>query len=59
VVPKLNQKGRELLARLLVCNPAQRLQAEEAMSQPYFSDGIPANIRATNWLHTSVCTETS
>jgi len=38
VVPKLNTKGRDLLQKLLVCNPAQRLSAGEAMQHPYFSD---------------------
>ncbi|KAJ9593274.1 hypothetical protein L9F63_015149 [Diploptera punctata] len=38
VVPKLNSKGRDLLQRLLVCNPALRLPAEDAMTHPYFSD---------------------
>nr|CAD7196769.1 unnamed protein product [Timema douglasi] len=38
VVPKLNSKGRDLLQRLLVCNPALRIAAEEAMTHPYFSD---------------------
>nr|CAD7569235.1 unnamed protein product [Timema californicum] len=38
VVPKLNSKGRDLLQRLLVCNPALRMAAEEAMTHPYFSD---------------------
>ncbi|GFG35890.1 hypothetical protein Cfor_05251 [Coptotermes formosanus] len=38
VVPKLNSKGRDLLQRLLVCNPALRLPAEDAMTHSYFSD---------------------
>ena len=42
VVPKLNSKGRDLLQRLLVCNPALRLAAEESMAHPYFCDVSPA-----------------
>ncbi|XP_017762292.1 PREDICTED: cyclin-dependent-like kinase 5 [Eufriesea mexicana] len=42
VTPKLNSRGRDLLQRLLVCNPALRLSAEEAMSHPYFNDLNPA-----------------
>ncbi|KOC62580.1 Cyclin-dependent kinase 5 [Habropoda laboriosa] len=42
VTPKLNSKGRDLLQRLLVCNPALRLAADEAMAHPYFSDLNPA-----------------
>ncbi|XP_063233182.1 cyclin-dependent kinase 5 [Bacillus rossius redtenbacheri] len=38
VVPKLGSKGRDLLQRLLVCNPALRMAAEESMVHPYFSD---------------------
>ncbi|XP_071446439.1 cyclin-dependent-like kinase 5 [Hetaerina americana] len=42
VVPKLNAKGRDLLQRLLVCNPALRMAAEDAMSHFYFADLSPA-----------------
>ena len=38
VVPKLSSKGRDLLQKLLVCNPAQRISAEEAMAHSYFLD---------------------
>ncbi|XP_050045761.1 cyclin-dependent kinase 5 [Dermacentor andersoni] len=44
VVPKLSCRGRDLLQKLLVCNPAVRLSAEEAMQHPYFSD-LPTSIR--------------
>ncbi|XP_035215023.1 cyclin-dependent-like kinase 5 [Stegodyphus dumicola] len=42
VVPKLNSKGKDLLQKLLVCNPAMRISADEAMQHPYFSDLPPA-----------------
>ncbi|GFQ67869.1 hypothetical protein TNCT_126751 [Trichonephila clavata] len=42
VVPKLNSKGRDLLQKLLVCNPAIRTSADEAMQHLYFSDLPPA-----------------
>ncbi|XP_076167224.1 cyclin-dependent kinase 5 [Ptiloglossa arizonensis] len=42
VTPKLNSRGRDLLQRLLVSNPALRLSAEEAMVHPYFNDLNPA-----------------
>jgi cyclin-dependent kinase 5 len=45
VVPKLNSKGRDLLAKLLVCNPDGRISAEDAMIHPYFND-LPDNIRS-------------
>ncbi|KAK2709858.1 cyclin-dependent kinase 5-like [Artemia franciscana] len=38
VVPKLGPKGRDLLQRLLVCNPSHRISAEEAMQHSYFDD---------------------
>ncbi|XP_022650679.1 cyclin-dependent-like kinase 5 [Varroa jacobsoni] len=38
VVPKLNPKGRDLLQKLLVCNPQGRLSADEAMLHSYFHD---------------------
>lgn len=44
VTPKLNARGRDLLQKLLVCNPANRLFAEEAMSHAYFSD-LNQNVR--------------
>ncbi|CAG0914369.1 unnamed protein product [Notodromas monacha] len=45
VVPKLNSKGRNLLQCLLVCNPINRMSANEAMRHAYFDDLSP-NIRA-------------
>ncbi len=42
VVPKLGSKGRDLLQRLLICNPNHRLSSEEAMAHPYFNDLSPA-----------------
>ncbi|KAG8320919.1 cyclin-dependent kinase 5 [Homalodisca vitripennis] len=44
VVPKLNSKGRDLLQRLLVCNPGQRMAADDAMAHVYFAD-LPPSIR--------------
>ncbi|XP_044735656.1 cyclin-dependent kinase 5 homolog [Chrysoperla carnea] len=42
VVPKLPGKGRDLLQRLLVCNPTLRMSAEDSMAHPYFSDLNPS-----------------
>lgn len=44
VVPKLNGRGRDLIQKLLVCNPGQRLNAEEAMQHAYFNE-LPDRIR--------------
>ncbi|KAI9565176.1 cyclin dependent kise 5 [Daphnia sinensis] len=38
VVPKMTAKGRDLLQKLLLCNPALRLSADEAMAHLYFND---------------------
>lgn len=38
VVPKSTPKMRDLLQRLLVCNPSHRISAEQAMSHIYFAD---------------------
>ncbi|XP_062601675.1 cyclin-dependent kinase 5-like [Saccostrea cucullata] len=46
--PKLNPKGRDLLQRLLICNPPGRLSAEEGMLHQYFSDLDPAIKLATD-----------
>nr|CAG4643288.1 EOG090X081V [Ilyocryptus agilis] len=46
IVPKMNPKGRDLLQKLLVCNPALRISAEEAMSHLYFSD-LPTHLKNT------------
>ena len=45
VVPKLNAKGRDLLSKLLICNPSQRICAEEAMAHGYFQD-LSLNVRS-------------
>ncbi|UJR35534.1 hypothetical protein I4U23_028288 [Adineta vaga] len=37
-VPKLNNKGKDLLLRCLICNPNQRISAADALQHPYFSD---------------------
>jgi len=42
VVPKMSNKGRDLLQRLLVCNPNCRLTSEESMAHPYFNDLSPS-----------------
>uniref|UniRef100_A0A2C9KRJ0 Cell division protein kinase 5 n=1 Tax=Biomphalaria glabrata TaxID=6526 RepID=A0A2C9KRJ0_BIOGL len=42
VVPKLNSKGRDLLQKLLVCFPPNRLSAEDSLQHPYFSDVNPS-----------------
>lgn len=38
VVPELGARGRDLLQRLLVCNPAHRLSAPGALQHAYFAD---------------------
>ncbi|PIO52327.1 hypothetical protein TELCIR_12423, partial [Teladorsagia circumcincta] len=38
VVPNMSASGRDLLQRLLVCNPNGRLDAEGALQHAYFSD---------------------
>lgn len=45
VVPKLNSKGRDLLSKLLICNPAGRISSEDSMLHPYFND-LPNNIKS-------------
>lgn len=42
VVPRLSARGRDLLARLLTCNPALRLPADDAMAHAYFHDLNPS-----------------
>ncbi|MPC14748.1 cyclin-dependent-like kinase 5 [Portunus trituberculatus] len=42
VCPKLSSKGRDLLQRLLICNPSARMNAEDAMAHSYFSDLSPS-----------------
>jgi cyclin-dependent kinase 5 len=44
VIPKINSKGRDLLHRLLICNPTVRLTSDEAMAHIYFND-LSASIR--------------
>ncbi|XP_071812046.1 cyclin-dependent-like kinase 5 [Apostichopus japonicus] len=38
VVPTLSPKGRDLLQRLLVCNPSLRMSADDSLAQSYFAD---------------------
>ncbi|KAK7072482.1 cyclin-dependent kinase 5 [Halocaridina rubra] len=42
VCPKLSSKGRDLAQRLLICNPAVRMSAEDAMTHSYFADLSPS-----------------
>merc|ERR1719382_586302 len=42
VVPKLSSRGRDLLQRLLICNPAGRMSAADSMNHIYFSDISPS-----------------
>ncbi|KAH9633120.1 hypothetical protein HF086_006785 [Spodoptera exigua] len=42
VVPRLPARGRDLLARLLTCNPALRMPADDAMAHAYFHDLNPS-----------------
>ncbi len=42
VVPGLSAKGRDLLQRLLICNPSLRMSAEEGLIHSYFGDLNPA-----------------
>ncbi|CAO4371651.1 Protein CBR-CDK-5 [Caenorhabditis briggsae] len=38
IVPNLNTRGRDLLQKLLVCNPAGRIDADTALRHAYFAD---------------------
>lgn len=38
VVPNLSKAGKDLLRRLLMCNPDHRISAEDTMAHPYFAD---------------------
>ncbi len=38
VVPQLDDDGLDLLARLLVYDPGQRISAKQALQHPYFHD---------------------
>ncbi|KAM3957189.1 cyclin-dependent kinase 5 [Aphomia sociella] len=42
VVPRLPARGRDLLSRLLTCNPALRMPADDAMAHAYFHDLNPS-----------------
>ncbi|XP_033219996.1 cyclin-dependent-like kinase 5 [Belonocnema kinseyi] len=41
VASKLTSRGKDLLQRLLVCNPVLRISAEEALMHSYFNDLSP------------------
>uniref|UniRef100_A0A0N5A841 Cell division protein kinase 5 n=1 Tax=Syphacia muris TaxID=451379 RepID=A0A0N5A841_9BILA len=38
IVPELSLVGRDLLQKLLVCNPANRIDADSALRHPYFTE---------------------
>lgn len=40
IAPNMCNEGRDLLAKMLVYNPSQRISAEEALSHPYFQQGM-------------------
>jgi len=42
VIPKLPNRGRDLLQHLLICNPSDRLSADESMQHHYFHDLNPS-----------------
>jgi len=42
VVPKLSTRGRDLLQKLLICNPSGRMSAIDSMNHLYFTDLNPA-----------------
>ena len=43
VTPTLSDTGRDLLGKLLVCNPDYRMSASDAMRHPYFSDYVQSS----------------
>ncbi|CAD5116204.1 DgyrCDS5120 [Dimorphilus gyrociliatus] len=45
IVPRLNNKGRDLLLNLLICNPTERMCADDALQHSYFNDLNP-NMKA-------------
>ena len=36
-VPQLDEIGQDLLKKLLVCPPSERLSADQALMHPYFN----------------------
>lgn len=48
LVPGLGEEGLDLLDRMLKCNPAERITAQEAMNHPYLED-VPKNIKNMKW----------
>lgn len=49
LVPGLDEAGLDLLDKMLKCNPAERITANEAMNHPYLAD-VPKHIRNMKWL---------
>jgi len=44
VVTQNESKGKDLLQKLLICNPVLRVTSDEAMAHPYFSD-LPTSMK--------------
>lgn len=44
LVPSLDEKGLDLLEKMLKCNPAERISAKEALKHPYLAD-VPEYIK--------------
>ncbi len=43
-VPTLDEQGLDLLEKMLMCNPAERITARQAMQHPYLAE-VPDEIR--------------
>ncbi|KAA3671255.1 uncharacterized protein DEA37_0011398, partial [Paragonimus westermani] len=41
VVPKMSSRGIDLLQQLVVCNPANRISADQALRHAYFENMAP------------------
>jgi len=49
-VPGLSPEGLDLMEKMLVHNPNQRISAKEAMKHPYLAD-VPDVIKNMKWLN--------